>query len=74
MDATKLTGLWKSKDKNGNTFLSGPLNAIAQLMVMPNTFKKEGDSKAPDYYVYVAPKKKEESKTDFAPNLDLNGL
>lgn len=71
MDATKLTGLWKNKDKNGNTFLSGSLNAITQVMVMPNTFKQEGDGKSPDYYVYIAAKEKSESKPkDFqAPNL-----
>jgi len=54
MDAMRLTGLWKNKDKKGNTFLSGSLNAIANLMVMPNTFKKEGDDKAPDYFVYIS--------------------
>jgi hypothetical protein len=59
MDATKLTGLWKNKDKKGNTFLSGTLNAITNLLIMPNTFKKEGDDKAPDYYVYIAPKDKD---------------
>lgn len=62
MDGTKLTGLWKNKDKNGNTFLSGSLNAIAQVMVMPNTFKKEGDDKAPDYYLYLSPKEKPASE------------
>jgi len=71
MDATKLTGLWKSKDKNGNTFLSGSLNAITQLMVMPNTFKKEGDSKAPDYYVYLSAKEKREDSPKSSPAQDL---
>lgn len=67
MDATKLTGLWKSKDKNGNTFLSGSLNAITQIMVMPNTFKKEDDTKAPDYYLYLAAKEKAEGKSKDSP-------
>ena len=62
MDATKLTGLWKNKDKNGNTFLSGSLNAITNLLVMPNTFKKDDEDKAPDYYVYISPKEKQEGK------------
>lgn len=72
MDATKLTGLWKNKDKNGNTFLSGSLNAITQIMVMPNTFKQEGESKAPDYYMYIAAKEKPEGKPkDSSPATDL---
>ncbi|OPZ63133.1 MAG: hypothetical protein BWY86_00022 [Candidatus Aminicenantes bacterium ADurb.Bin508] len=53
MDMTKLTGLWKNKDKEGNTFLSGNLNAITTVMVMPNTFKK--DQKEPDYFMYIKP-------------------
>lgn len=64
MDGTKLTGLWKNKDKNGNTFLSGTLNQITQIMVMPNSFKKPGD-RSPDYYVYIAAKDKmHEDKKD----------
>lgn len=59
MDAIKLTGLWKNKDKKGNTFLSGSLNSISNLMIMPNTFKKEDDDKAPDYYLYLSAKDKE---------------
>ncbi|NLI08451.1 MAG: hypothetical protein GX457_15370 [Thermotogaceae bacterium] len=50
-DMIRLTGLWKSKDKNGNTYLSGNLTGITSLMVMPNTFKKK-DSE-PDYIVYL---------------------
>lgn len=71
MDATKLTGLWKNKDKNGNTFLSGSLNAITQIMVMPNTFKQNGDGKAPDYYLYIAEKEKPEGKPKDSPATDL---
>lgn len=71
MDATKLTGLWKNKDKNGNTFLSGSLNAITQIMVMPNTFKQKGDGKAPDYYLYIAEKEKHEGKPKDSPATDL---
>ena len=66
MDATRLTGLWKNKDKKGNTFLSGSLNAITNLMVMPNTLKKEDDDKAPDYFIYISPKeaKKKEAQKE----------
>ncbi len=70
MEKVRLTGLWKSKDKEGNTFLSGNLNAITNIMVMPNTFKKE--EKEPDYFVYVTPseKKKETgNKRSFSNDL-----
>ncbi len=61
-DMIKLTGLWKGKDKNGNTYLSGGLNGITQLTVMPNTYKK--NPKEPDYWLYIRPHKK---KADEAP-------
>ena len=55
MDAIRLMGLWKEKDKNGNTYLSGKLNEITSILVMPNTFKKA--SKDPDYFLYIRPNK-----------------
>lgn len=57
MDMIKLTGVWKEKDKKGNTYLSGSLTPVSNLRIMPNTFKKDGD-KSPDYFVYIAPKEK----------------
>lgn len=62
MEATKLTGLWKNQDKNGNDYLSGSLNSISQIMVFPNSFKKDDDAKAPDFFLYVAAREKSESK------------
>ena len=53
----KLTGLWKQKDKEGKSFLTGTLNPISKLLVLPNTYKKEGD-KSPDYFVYIAQNEK----------------
>jgi hypothetical protein len=64
MDLVKLSGLWKNKDKHGNTFLSGTLNAVSQILVMPNTHKKDGDAKAPDYILYVSPKDNRDGKTE----------
>ncbi len=64
MDKIRLTGVWKNKDKNGNIFLSGNLNPITNLMIMPNTFKKEGDTKAPDFFVYLGVKEKAEKTTN----------
>jgi len=41
-------------------------------MVMTNTFKQEGESKAPDYYMYIAAKDKPEGKPkDASPAIDL---
>lgn len=60
-DMLKLTGLWKAKDKNNNSYLSGSLNGITQLVVMPNTFKK-ADSNQPDYFLYIKPSKKKEEE------------
>jgi len=61
----RVTGLWKSKDKAGNTFLSGSLSPISKVLVMPNTYKnvQDGD-KAPDYFLYIgAPEKKDAGKS-----------
>lgn len=55
MDKLKLTGLWKNTDKSGNTYLSGSISPIAGVVIMPNTFKKDGE-KGPDYYLYLTPK------------------
>jgi len=60
-DLIRLTGLWKNKDKNGNTYLSGNLTGIASLMVMPNTFKKKETE--PDYIVYLKASDKKQRQT-----------
>lgn len=62
MDMIRLTGLWKNRGKDGNTFLSGNLNGISSLLIMPNTFKKKENE--PDYIVYLksAEKKSTEPK------------
>lgn len=70
MDMIKITGVWRNTDKNGNTYLSGSLSPITNLLIMPNTFKKSGD-KAPDYFVYIAPKEKQETKTNDTPSFNL---
>lgn len=62
MDSVRITGLWALEDKKGNTFLSGSLNQISNVFIMPNTFKKE--SKEPDYFLYFGPNvKKDPDKT-----------
>ena len=51
MDMQKITGLWKNKDKNGRTYLSGKMNAINTVMIMQNDYKR--NDKDPDYWVYL---------------------
>ena len=60
MDMIRLTGLWKNKAKDGNTFLSGNLKGISSLLVMPNTFKKKENE--PDYIVYIKPSEKKDDE------------
>ena len=55
MEGTRLTGLWKNKDKNGKTYLSGSLG-LARLLVLPNDFKKKDSD--PDYTVLLVPAEK----------------
>ncbi|MCX6090441.1 MAG: hypothetical protein NTX88_08780 [Candidatus Atribacteria bacterium] len=55
MDALKLAGLWKTKDRNGNLFLSGRLNTMNKILILPNTGKEKDED--PDYFFYIAPLK-----------------
>jgi len=55
MDALKLAGLWKTKDRNGNVFLSGRLNTMNKILILPNTGKQKDED--PDYFFYIAPLK-----------------
>ena len=65
----KLTGLWKQKDKNGQTFLSGSLSPISKVLVMPNTFKKT--EKDPDYFFYLGANEKKDWKAPATVSNDL---
>jgi len=64
MSLIKLTGLWKSQDKNGNTLLTGKVNGFTSVMIMTNQFKKKEEE--PDYYLYFKnmDKKPENKKGD----------
>ena len=55
----KVTGLWKQRDMNGQTFLSGRLSPISHVLVIPNADKKEADD--PDYYMYLGANEQEGS-------------
>jgi len=61
MDPIRLTGLWKNTDKKDNTYLSGNLNAITRVTVMPNENKKA--DRDPDYFLYISPKEKDKAQT-----------
>jgi uncharacterized protein (DUF736 family) len=67
--AIKLTGLWKQKDKSGQTYLSGSLSPISKVIVMPNTYKKS--EKDPDYFFYLGSAK--EKREGYTPQ-PLNDL
>lgn len=71
MEKVKLTGLWKNTDKSGRIYLSGRMNAITTLMILPNTFKKDGDKKSPDYFVYLSPSKQAEGEKPEQKSFDL---
>lgn len=53
----KLTGLWKSKTKTGVSMLSGSLNAVTSIVILPNTYKKS--EKDPDFNIYLKARDKE---------------
>jgi len=57
----KITGIWENKDKNGNVYYSGYLGS-SRVMIMKNTYKKEG-TKEPDFNMYLAEAKKKEDAT-----------
>lgn len=52
-------GLWKGKDRNGNTFLSGSLGNV-RVMIFLNAFK--ADEKHPDYRMYVSEREHEDKR------------
>lgn len=52
MKGTKIR-LWKQTNKDGKTFLSGPMSKITRLVVIENDRKK--DAKEPDSYAYIVP-------------------
>lgn len=55
----KLTGLWKNISTKGEEYFTGSMGS-ARIVIMKNTFKKEG-SNEPDFTLYVTePKPKAE--------------
>ncbi|MBN1892336.1 MAG: hypothetical protein JW780_06095 [Clostridiales bacterium] len=61
----KITGLWETKDKKGNTMLSGNLTHTSRVVILKNGFKKEGSTE-PDFHMFFDEKeiKKEDEKEE----------
>ena len=60
MEAIRLTGLWKAKDKKGRTYLQGSISPVVKVFVMENGYKTE--DKQPDYYLYLSPHSKQKDQ------------
>ena len=58
-DKVKLTGLWRNTTAKGDMYLSGNVG-LSKMLVFKNGYKEEGTND-PDYYVFLAPKKKLEN-------------
>ena len=71
MDPIRLAGLWKNADKKDNTYLSGNLNAITRVTVMPNENKKT--DRDPDYFLYISPKEKGKARTKTEDSVSKDG-
>lgn len=52
----RITGLWRSQTKAGDTMLSGNFTPSSKLIILPNT-KKQKDTE-PDYIAFMAPVEK----------------
>ena len=57
----KLAGLWKQEGKDEKVYYSGSLSYSTNILLFPNSFKKEGD-KQPDLNLFIARKEKKEDR------------
>lgn len=62
----RLTGLWKTHTKAGDTMLTGSFSPSSKLIILPNT-KKQKDSD-PDYIAFMAPAEKKEEQPARQPS------
>lgn len=69
MESIPILGLWASKDKNGNSMMSGKLNDKLKVFVFKNTHKTQENH--PDYILKIAPIEKEEKKAAAAIEPEL---
>lgn len=56
----RLTGLWRTQTKAGETMLSGAVSASSRLLILPNSKKQKPSD--PDYIAYMAPAEKKEDQ------------
>jgi len=47
----RLTGLWKSTSRAGDTYLAGSLSPSSRLLILPNSQKKKDSD--PDYIAFL---------------------
>lgn len=52
-DLIKVSGLWKSEDREGNMVLSGNLNPNIRMVIFVNRFKDQDGEKAPDFNLFI---------------------
>jgi hypothetical protein len=66
---TKLAALWRETDKNGGTYLTGPINATSRILIFPTTAEsKAKNPKAPDFNAYIVPVAPAQDKGAPKPN------
>ena len=51
-ELVKVTGLWKSEDRNGNMVLSGSLSGTARVLILVNQYKAEQE-RGPDFNMFI---------------------
>lgn len=59
-DKIKLTGLWKTQSKAGETYLAGKISPSMRLLILPNSHKQ--GEKEPDFIAYMTPAKEERAE------------
>ena len=60
---TKITGLWKNKDTNGNEYFNGYLNPSVQILIFENKNKRP-DKNDPDFNMFFTEGKKVEKEEE----------
>lgn len=56
----RLTGLWKTQTKAGDTMLAGSFSPSSKLVILPNSKKQKASD--PDYIAFMASQEKKEDQ------------
>ena len=69
----RLTGLWRSESRQGDTFLAGNISPTSKLLILPNNRKqRESD---PDWIAYLAPpEERQDREQDREPACQMSLL